>query len=591
MATDYAAHLKMIPLFASLSEPELAYISSIVQPVRYSSDQVVFEYGAESDKFYLIDTGQVRVRRRDDSGAETIVRFLGPGQFIGEVGLLRNEPRNATIETVVETTLFSISKDNFTAMLGRVSSVKKLLEAAAGPREVPLGRFGWQEQDEVTVWVAHRNIMPLIFESVGGLTLGLGTALVAAVIAFYLQQRGLLSSTQQWVLLAAATALFSLTWIWYIVDWTNDYLVVTNRRIVHVERYGLIRETREEIPVQVVQDVIIQRKGPLAAVLGLATITVTSIGGKLTFTHAPNPEYIQELILDQRTRVQHESRREEDKAIRGRLLKVLVPTSLVRPPELPHLVPSTQNALVLVPAPQTQPLEPQAVPSGAQPTAVRKSTWREWLHRLRPRTRVEESGEITWRKHWLVLVGRLVGPIFLLLAGPTASIALWLSRGRLERVFKYSPEAVLVPLLLIVPAFIWSLWEYRVWGGDIYILSTNRIVDIERLPFGLRETRRESTLDRIQDIDVNIPNLWSRIFDMGNVTIKTAGGGANFIFFSVAHPHSVQRDIFHRLAEFHRKEQEQQRRQRFDEMAKWLEVYNQLTTRVPAEDQESDQVW
>jgi uncharacterized membrane protein YdbT with pleckstrin-like domain len=570
MATDYTSRLRAIPLFASLKEAELDYINSIVTSASYSTDQVIFTVGEKSDKLCIINTGLVRVRRRDLSGAETITRFLGPGQSIGEVGLLRGEPRNATVEAVVDTTLFTINKDDFEAMLDRLPGVKKQLEAAARPRELALRRFDWQEPDEVAVWVAHRNVIPLIGESVVGLIIAHGIAVLAVVLAFYLRQQRVLS-TGQWGLLIGAVVWFTLTWAWYIVDWTNDYLVVTNRRVVHVERYGLIRETLEEIPVDAVQDVAISRRGPLAAVLGLANITVASIGGTLNFTHTGDTKNIQELILDQRTRVQHEMRREEREAIRQELAQVLRPASLAQPPE-PKPIPPSDQAAATAPGSEVAP----------------RRTWREWLRKLRPQMLLEKPGEITWRKHWLVLIKRLLAPIVLSLAGLGIVSALSLGPAWVERIFQYPLPVALAVLFFIAVMAIWSSWEYGVWAGDIYTVSTNRIVDTERLPLGLREKRRESTLDRIQDINVTIPNLLARVFDMGDVVIKTAAGGGDFVFRSVAHPHSVQRNIFHRLAEFRRREQEQQRRQRFEEMTKWLSVYNELTTPSQAETEERE---
>jgi uncharacterized membrane protein YdbT with pleckstrin-like domain len=128
----------------------------------------------------------------------------------------------------------------------------------------------------------------------------------------------------------------------------------------------------------------------------------------------------------------------------------------------------------------------------------------------------------------------------------------------------------------MVPASFWIWWARAAWGGDIYTLTANRIIDIERVPLGLRELRRESTLDRIQDIEVRISGVLQRVFDVGDVYIRTAAGGDDFTFRRVANPRSVQRDIFHRLAEFRRQEEEQQRRQRFEEMTKWLGVYHDV---------------
>ena len=128
------------------------------------------------------------------------------------------------------------------------------------------------------------------------------------------------------------------------------------------------------------------------------------------------------------------------------------------------------------------------------------------------------------------------------------------------------------------PSALWAWWEYAVWGGDIYTLTDDRLIDIERLPLGLRAKRRETQLDRVQDIDVDVPNLLARLLDMGDVKIKTGAAGSDLTFLGVADPYGVQRDIFHRLAKLRRKRDEQGRRQRYQEMITWLTVYHQVTS-------------
>ena len=197
--------------------------------------------------------------------------------------------------------------------------------------------------------------------------------------------------------------------------------------------------------------------------------------------------------------------------------------------------------------------------------------------------RVERGDEITWRKHWLVLIGRLSGPILFGLAGIAASLALWLLPQTFTSLPLFSTWAILSPLLALPLALIWGWWQFLVWGGDIYTLTESRIIDIERLPFGIRETRRESNLDRIKDIDVVVPNLLARLFGMGNVFIKTGAAGSDLTFYSVADPYSVQRDIFHKLAQLRRIEERARRQQTMEEITKWLVVYNELTTGKPKE--------
>jgi uncharacterized membrane protein YdbT with pleckstrin-like domain len=460
-------------------------------------------------------------------------------------------------------TLFYLEQEEFDAMMDRLPGVRKQLEEAAGRRSKVLGlsRYDWQEADEIVLWMAQRNIVPQFFESLGGLIFWHFIAGVLAVVSFVpLPLIGMVSLTWQWALRIAAFLIVSLVWIWYMVDWTNDYLVLTNRRIVHVERYGILRETRSEIPIRAVQNVDMARGWP-TSFLGLSDITIKTIGGTLTFEHIADAEHLQSRILDQRNLALQATRHEDRDEIRQTLLKVLKPQSLAEPLQ-PQQPPDALSAL-----PQVKPKAPARPPLS------------ERLRSLRQMRQVK-GDEITWRKHWLVLLGRLTGPIILLLIGSLLSLFTWW----LPKVPTSAPQIstfITTILVLAIPAaLLWGWWEFLVWGGDVYTLSSNRIIDIERLPLGLREKRRESNLDRIQDIDVDIPNILARAFGMGDVYIKTGAAGSDLTFHDVADPYGVQRDIFHQLAKLRRTEERQRRAQTMEEITRWLAVYNELTTKT-----------
>jgi membrane protein YdbS with pleckstrin-like domain len=514
----------------------------------------------------------VRVVRQDESGARAVIRLLGQGQYFGEASLLYGESRNATVETVVPTTLLYIEQDDFHVMVEKLPNVRKQLEATAGRRSKVLGldRFDWQMPDETIMWLAQRNVVPLFFESLGNLLFWHVLAAALAVVSFIgIPRLGPLPAGWQWPLRFIAFLTVSLVWVWYVVDWTNDYLVLTNRRIIHLERFGILRETRKEIPIRAVQNVELSSGWP-TSILGLADITIKTIGGALTFTHIADAEHLQSRILDQRALDQQAVRREDREDIRQSLIKVLRPESLAAPPAPP---PPPPDALAVLPKPK--PKKPPRTPLGERFRTLRQM-------------RVEKGEEITWRKHWLVLLRRLSGPSMAGLAGVVLSLMVWLSPGLLERL-SIPRSAVLAPLLAIPVAVVWGWWEFLVWGGDIYTLTANRIVDVERLPLGLREKRRESSLDRIQDIDVSVPNLLARLFAMGDVYIKTGAAGSDLTFQAVANPYDVQRDIFHKLANLRRAEEKSRRLQAMEEITRWLVVYNELTTRPVQPEVEEEQ--
>src|SRR3954452_5701361 len=86
------ARLKAIPLFANLDDHDLQVIATFANETSVSAGDVLVREGDFSYELMAIEEGNADVRRGDDT-----VAALGPGDFFGEIGVLNNEMRNATI--------------------------------------------------------------------------------------------------------------------------------------------------------------------------------------------------------------------------------------------------------------------------------------------------------------------------------------------------------------------------------------------------------------------------------------------------------------------------------------------------------------
>src|SRR5439155_19474132 len=73
---------------------------------------VIVRQGAPADKFFIIIDGEVEVVREDDGEHRTLAT-LSRGQFFGEMAILRDTPRMATVRAVMPTTLFAMERDAF----------------------------------------------------------------------------------------------------------------------------------------------------------------------------------------------------------------------------------------------------------------------------------------------------------------------------------------------------------------------------------------------------------------------------------------------------------------------------------------------
>ncbi len=83
----------------------------------FRKKSIIFFQDDDSDAFYFIEQGQVKVQVLSKTGRNNLIRILGYGEYFGELGLLDNKPRSTTIETLSDAQLTIISKAQFTAYL------------------------------------------------------------------------------------------------------------------------------------------------------------------------------------------------------------------------------------------------------------------------------------------------------------------------------------------------------------------------------------------------------------------------------------------------------------------------------------------
>jgi hypothetical protein len=112
------ALLRAIPMFAPLAPPTIERLAANLFPVDVDAGTWVIREGERGDRFYVVDSGDVEVEI-----AGQAVRRQGPGSSFGEIALLRDVPRTASVRVVTKARLLALERDVFlSAVTGHVRS-------------------------------------------------------------------------------------------------------------------------------------------------------------------------------------------------------------------------------------------------------------------------------------------------------------------------------------------------------------------------------------------------------------------------------------------------------------------------------------
>lgn len=126
--------LRMIPLLENLDPSLLEEMSRRFASEQVPADRVVLEQGDPGDRFYLVARGRAQVYRRTQDGDERVVGVLETGDHFGEIALLGDGPRTATIKTLEPCLFLTLQRGSFLSLVDRAPGLRESLERIAARR-------------------------------------------------------------------------------------------------------------------------------------------------------------------------------------------------------------------------------------------------------------------------------------------------------------------------------------------------------------------------------------------------------------------------------------------------------------------------
>jgi hypothetical protein len=537
-------------LFRGLGEDDLTVIAERFEEVSFPAHAKVIEQGAPADNFFLIYSGSVEVTRKIKQQEQELATLVA-GDYFGEEAFYPNQrQRSATVTTQENVVLLALSNSTFQELLKKYPQIKVNFEVSfSSMRLARRLRFKWVRPDEVIYFIARKH---QIFLAQG--LIGPVFAFLLALVLILLFGPSLFHS-----IFTSLITLFILVgiigWgVWSWIDWGNDYYIVTNQRVVWLEKIVGIYDSRQEAPLSKILSVGVET-ALSGRLLDYGNVIVRTFVGRIPFRFVDHPYQAAAIVEEYWRRAQETSHREDVEAMKQAIREKLGITEAKK---------------------TIKPLAPEkkAMPSPYKPSLLMV------LSRDIFRLRFEERGTITYRKHLFVLLEQVGLPSLFIILDIIAmlfrlrSIALSpnVSFITIQQGMVHVDTFTLALLIFLVLVFLpWWLYQYLDWSNDIFQVTQDQIFDIDKKPFGT-EQRRSAPLDSILSTRASRIGLLGYIINYGNVYISV--GSAELVFESVFDPVAVQLDIdMRRLANSAKKQEAKDKAER-ENMAEWLATYH-----------------
>jgi hypothetical protein len=289
--------------------------------------------------------------------------------------------------------------------------------------------------------------------------------------------------------------------------------------------------------------------------MDFGNVIIRTFVGRIPFTNVPHPNQAAHVIEEYWQRAKQQTSTTEKDAMKDAIRAKLGITAARKPP-----VTAASTATAAKPKPQNSLLKVL----GANTLKIR----------------YEIGDNVIYRKHWIVLVkqaglpalfilalaGMLIRHLIVLAFDPNAALI-----QRTPQGFHIDTLALTLPILMI-PCFLWMVYQIIDWSNDIFKVTQDQIIDMDKAPFGTEE-RRAAQLENILGTEYRREGLIGNLFNFGTVLITV--GGTQLAFEDVTDPATVQSDIDRRRMVRMAKINESKIAGERDRMAEWLAAYNE----------------
>ncbi len=544
--------MRQIHLFSHLPEEAVSSYLAQMEKLSYREGETVVDYQKSAPGLYIVRSGAVRLSiLKGERFSPFGLLYAGDYFCLGEIFEGESTPiyRGVALSDV---DLYFWPLVHLVEALAEDERIHTFLALVLSSRRKAARRKPkWLSSNEMIYLFGGRSKMAFLQSHLSYFAIGAFLAGVSIGVALFIASNG--------ALLYVLPLLFLLVlWtggmVWYWIDWVNDYYIVTNKRVVWLEKVLLLYESRTEAPLRSVIAVSVNSDF-MGRQLGYATLSIRTYGATVKFDRIAHLQEVHDIVEDLWERRKQVALRESQESIRQRIRQRLgIPPRNI-----------DQDGLTGSEARQGPDL-PTAAPSTK---VVTKSKVLWMLERIFKQRLVLEDGTIMYRKHPIRLVRRSLKGMPIL-----AGLAVLLYLGH-HFHFSSNPLFWAVVLLAFLVWLGFEIYQIMDWDNDKYLITSTHVVDIYRKPFG-DEERQESPIENVENITYERPSFLAMLLNYGDVRIQV--GVTTMVFESVGRPDRVQQEIYERLDRRLLKKREEEVARERDHILDMLKYYHEVVS-------------
>ncbi len=533
-------HVKRLPLFQNMTNQQLSWLCGATHVMRFEPGEWVFRQGEPARGLYMFVSGEAVLTQTGPDGLERQVGRIGENEFVNEAVLFQPVIESASLRVVATSIVLFVDRQQFMTLVSHHPEMRANL-GIQEDSDVQFDKtvFKGQRENEHILMITRRHWW--VF------------ARLAWILVLLMGLLGILAISAQSTpitigLLALALILPGVLLIYLYIEWRNDTIIVTDQRIIKIDHEILrLRESRHVIAIESIHEVNTETPSAdiFARIFGYGSVELKTSGdaGNIYLHMIPNPEELQDMILEDHERLQEEQVRNRRNIINADIDRIIGEGG----------------------APES-------------PDTGRKEKPDEASHRFGIRWRfpapmrfTTEEGEVVYRKHYVVWLRHIILPLLIILVAVTL-VLMGLFVESLHDIF--AVDFAVAAFIFIIGA-VWFFWADWDWRNDLYIIDDNTITVIHKRPFLLRNEDDRILLKQVDNVGFDKAGLLRGLFNYGDVSISLIGADDYKKFYDVYDPHEVQSEILRRQSRVQHKGDEAEANRQREIFGEYLSAYHE----------------